>query len=460
MYYIYKILPVFFQNFLCSVYGLFQKNKRFNSVFYKELDLLCKSDFSSKKNISNEKKRLLSNSLLNAKCSGFYPSINFFEDSFILSNPYSILSQLPIITKNDLLTFDMTNISRLKGTQSVVTSGTTGKALTLVREADCFAIQWAVWFRHRARFGINLDDESVNFTGKPLVPLEQKKPPFWRYNAAQKQHLISMQHININTIGSIVGFLNSIKPKFYSGYPSIIAEVARLALIQNVTLDKDSRPSVIVMGAEKTLDYQVDAIRKWLGNDIVITDQYGLTEGNCNFSKCEFGHYHEDFEFCHIEIVDGETLPDGSTRGRLVGTTFYNKVLPLIRYDTGDIARIAPDDFQCPCGRNSRVILEVDGRVDDYILLPDGRHVMRFDYLFKDTFEALEAQVIQQDMDAITILAVLVPNADKNGFERKVEAHFREYIHSTMLLKFEYTDTIPKSNTGKFKAVINRLKHS
>src|SRR5690606_9063276 len=156
------------------------------------------------------------------------------------------------------------------------------------------ATQWAVWWRHRARFGVALSDASVNFTGKPLVPIEQERPPFWRYNATQKQWLLSMQHISDKNIAEIVAFLSSVKPRFYSGYPSIIAETARLSLRYGLRLKQDAMPEVVFFGAEKVLDYQRELIAEWLPS-ARLTDQYGLSEGNCNFSKCEYDNYHEDF---------------------------------------------------------------------------------------------------------------------------------------------------------------------
>jgi len=458
MYKIYQWLPVFLQNFICSTYGYKEQKVRFNAHFFECLDSLIQSDMFKAKDIQSVKKRLLSSSLINAKASGCYPSLDIFDEVDIQDEPFKVLEKMPVLIKDDLRGFDLSSFKKIKNAQVVVTSGTTGKALEIVRNKKFSAIQWAVWFRHRARFGIKLGDVSVTFTGKPVVPINQTSPPFWRFNKAQNQYLISMQHININTIESIITFLNSIKPKFYSGYPSIISEISRLAAVKKLRIDVNSLPKAVFTGAEKLLADQEESIRSWLGNSVLITDQYGLTEGNCNFSKCEFGYYHEDFEFCHIEIIDGKLQPDGSIKGRLIGTSFHNDILPLVRFDTGDVATMAPESFTCECGRSSRVITYVDGRIDDFILLPNNQRVMRFDYLFKDTYEAVEAQIIQRELNSIEVVAVLVEGANKEVFENKVTAHFREYIHDELGINFTYTKKIKKTQNGKFKAVINKLE--
>jgi len=82
---------------------------------------------------------------------------------------------------------------------------------------------------------------------------------------------------------------------------------------------------------------------------------------------------------------------------------------------------------------------------------------MRFDYLFKDTFEVMEAQVVQERFGEVEIFAVLSGKGTVDEFEDKVKGHFYEYISKDMLVFFKYVDAIPRSSTGKFKAVLNRL---
>lgn len=458
-YNLYINSPIFIQNFICTLYGYKEARLRYNKDFEKYLNELIDSDFYNYDQICEYKSKMLQEVLLIAKNHPFYQEkmVELSVD-VIKSDPFKALENFPILEKKDLLEFDMKALVNPKINKLVITSGTTGKALSLCKDKKSFAMQWAVWLRHRKRFNVDLGDLSVNFTGKPVVPLNQLKPPFWRFNAAQNQYLISMQHINEKNIVDIIGFLNSIKPTFYSGYPSIIAELSRLAISRKIKLNLSSTPRVIFTGAENLLDYQRDSIISWMGEKVVITDQYGLTEGNCNFSKCEYGNYHEDYEFCHIEISNAIKLPDGSFKGNLIGTAFYNEAMPLIRYNTGDIAVIPPKKFKCQCGRHSKVILSVEGRSDDYIVTPDGRHIMRLDYLFKDTFEVIEAQVVQEHEDEVKILAVLAELGNKEDFESKVRAHFREYISTEMRLIFEYVAKIEKSSTGKFKAVLNKMK--
>lgn len=452
---IYNISPVFLQNFMCSLYGYIEGKKRFGSKFNEYLNDLILSDFFSGKEIYDEQHRKLTKTLKVAKSMGIYQDLNEIDDNILEKKPFSVLKKLDILEKSDLIKL----VENYQGEGEVVkTSGTTGKSLSVIRNSDFTTYQWAVWFRHRARFGVNLRDISVNFTGKPLIQPNRKSSQVWRYNASQNQYLVCMQSITADNIHGLIDFLNTIKPKFYSGYPSIIYQLTETASKFGLKIRKPNTPDVIFFGAENILDYQFSSISSWLGSEVVLTDQYGLTEANCNFSRCEHGMYHEDFEFSYIEIVDGKLNEDGSETGRLIGTTLENNLFPLLRYDTGDIATLAPSDYKCKCGRNSRVIINVEGRKDDYIITSDGRKIMRLDYLFKDTSEISEAQVIQERLGSVTIKCVKSDLFDELTFERKVKSSFEQYIDTSMKIYFEYVSSIKRSSTGKFKAVVNRLE--
>ena len=89
---------------------------------------------------------------------------------------------------------------------------------------------------------------------------------------------------------------------------------------------------------------------------------YGLNEIGIIAACCpETGRYHVHDEHCLIEIVDDENRPVAAGEfGRILVTTLTNFAMPLIRYDTGDIAEAL--DGPCPCGRTLPSFGEVPGR--------------------------------------------------------------------------------------------------
>ena len=105
-----------------------------------------------------------------------------------------------------------------------------------------------------------------------------------------------------------------------------------------------------------------------------VFNHYGMTEtglgGGVECAALEGYHLREADLF--FEIVDHETgapCPDGAV-GEVVFTTLTRKGMPLIRYRTGDIARMIPDS--CPCGSALRRMGRASGRWDGAIRLGPG----------------------------------------------------------------------------------------
>jgi phenylacetate-CoA ligase len=88
------------------------------------------------------------------------------------------------------------------------------------------------------------------------------------------------------------------------------------------------------------------------------------------------GGYHvNEFDFW-VEIVE----PDSDGYGEIVLTTLGRRVMPLIRYRTGDVARWLPEP--CPCGLPFRRLSPLRGRLDEQVSCAWGN-------LYPDFFEPL-----------------------------------------------------------------------
>lgn len=91
------------------------------------------------------------------------------------------------------------------------------------------------------------------------------------------------------------------------------------------------------------------------------------------------GYHVNEFDFA-VEVADA----DGEGYGEVVLTTATRRVMPLVRYRTGDVARWLPGP--CPCGLPFRRLSALRGRVDEQVACAWGN-------LHPEFFEPLLAGV-------------------------------------------------------------------
>jgi len=452
---IYPRLPIFLQNAACWYYGKREASTRFGVAFEQRLRELMDSERWSAGEIEAYQNEKLRSLIRHA-----YETVPYYRDCWkrLKLSPEDIrrredLLKLPVLTKEDVRqNFDRLISERAPGRDLVFrhTSGTTGKALHFYVTRPAIAFQWAVWWRHRMRFGVEPGAWHANFTGKRVVPLEQRTPPYWRWNRPLRQAVLTMHHLTPSKIASVVEFLNSHPFEFYSGYPSIIHMLAVHAGDAGLALK--SPPRAVFTGAENMLDFQRRDIQQFTG--AILTDQYGCSEGCGNASQCpEFG-YHEDFEF---GVVEGVEIHPGCSTRSILCTGFASDAFPFIRYEVGDAGVWPPNGEPCRCGRSSKRLLRIDGRQDDYVITPEGTRIMRFDYVFKDALNAKEVQIVQEKMGEITVRLVRRP-AYSTSDEVEIQREIQRWISPTLAVRFDYVQGIEREPNGKFRAVVSRLK--
>lgn len=131
------------------------------------------------------------------------------------------------------------------------------------------------------------------------------------------------------------------------GYPSRLCEVASL-LPKPIASIKG-----VICTGEPLFQYQRELLeRAW---QAPVINEYGCHEAAVRGFACpEGGRIHLDEQSCFFEIVDGS----------LVTTDLWNEIMPLVRYQCGDV--VHPYDTPCPCGRPGLTV-QVLGRVEDRI---------------------------------------------------------------------------------------------
>lgn len=453
---LYNRSPVFVQNMACSMVGFKERRLRYGGAFKRYLAFLEESQWWSRSEIEKYQMECLHKMLDHC-----YRNVPYYRKAWTSAGvkPADIttladLQKLPVLKKEDIAPNVDQLISVLHKKSRLHfchTSGTTGKSLHFYNELKDVQFQWAVWWRFRRRFGIPFDVAYATFTGQPVIPLNASRPPYWRYNRFSKQTIFTMHHILPDKVGRIVRRLNQGDFEYYSGYPSILYRLANEMIDQNLTITRP--PKIIFTGVEKLFESQRALMSRVFG--CPVTDQYGFSEGCGNASRCEQDLYHEDFEYGILECGEPMNLDAQTTRGKIIATGFANQAMPFVRYEVGDIGTWKA--MECACGRKSRVLMEVDGRDEDFIITPEGARIMRFDHIFKDTLQVREAQIIQKEYGSIIVRLVRRARYGPRD-EEYIRQEIKRRISPRLNVDFEYVREIDREATGKLRAVKNYIK--
>jgi phenylacetate-CoA ligase len=131
--------------------------------------------------------------------------------------------------------------------------------------------------------------------------------------------------------------------------------------------------------------------------------------------------------------------------------------MPLIRYEVGDLGSIDNFSSNCSCGRSLPILNNIEGRLDDMIITPDGRHIGRLDPVFKSEMKIKEAQIIQEALDLVHVK--VVPTEGFNQLDEiDIKKRIEQRLGASINVVVETVAEIPRTKAGKFKAVISNLK--
>jgi phenylacetate-CoA ligase len=166
-------------------------------------------------------------------------------------------------------------------------------------------------------------------------------------------------------------------------------------------------------------------------------------------TECRERRLHVDMEFGIVE-VEVEEESDAWERGPLLVTGLANDATPLLRYRVGDIG--TRSKTPCPCGRPGDVFLDVDGRIEDYVMTPDGRLVGRLDHIFKEQLDVAEAQIVQETRDAVEVRVVRRPSWSEAS-EHSLMKEIRSRLGHAIRVRIVFLDAIERESNGKFRAV-------
>jgi phenylacetate-CoA ligase len=445
----YHRLPVSLQNVALSGLGYHIKFKRYNGAFFQALHRMQERDEWSADRLQSYIDDAVKSFVHHAATTVPYYRALFRREGIAPADISSAadLLRLPILRKQQVQDRVEDFISDAIPKSQLIrveTSGSTGAGLPVFVTMQALRLQWAVWWRHRLRHGIQFGTPCVVFRGMSLFPPGQDAPPYSRYNHAERQVYVNGNQIHPASMPHILDDFNRRRVPWFHGYPSVITALASLMLEHDVRLDYPLR--WVSLGSEQVLDHQIEAIEKAFG--VTPIHHYGMVEAIGNISQDPDGMSYVDEDFGALELAPDEQ----SGLCTVAGTNLTNPAFPLIRYQVDDLVQFDGERDS----RGRRIVDRIHGRADDYVVSSNGARIGRLDFLFMGNANVREAQIIQHELGEI-VIRIVRGGSYSDADELRILAAARRRLGSEVGIRFEYVSAIQRGPSGKMRHVLSHL---
>ena len=293
------------------------------------------------------------------------------------------IEKLPIITKSMI----RNHTNTFKGAFKINTGGTSGAPFSFYIDKNAFAREWAHIHKIWALKGYKYTDLKITLRGKNLGNKN------YSYNPVHNEFIINTYKSPKYFKKELLKLLEKRNIKYIHGYPSAIFNFLKeleMALSEKEIAFAKSKLKVCFLGSE----FPTPSIKKYLTTvwDLDFIAWYGHSE-MCilAYEANKDNKYTPFYTYGYAEVVED----------RLIGTSYFNTDMPLIRYDTGDIVGVETckngliKNFSIRQGREGEFIKDLNGLKIPLTALIFGRHHKAFDLV---DFVQVKQEVISGDI--------------------------------------------------------------
>jgi phenylacetate-CoA ligase len=450
---IYAKLPVLGQHAAISAFGLYWNWLRFGADFHEFV-----SQYRQRERWTTEQWNQWQQKAIREHLSAAL-AVPYYRDNWSASEKLAarsgVLADLPLLNKDPLRDNARSFLREDLHPRRPLITPTSGSSGTPINN------YWT-WREYRNTLalrevrsagwaGVSYKDPRATFSGRMVVPEPNSPGPFHRFNLVERQVYFSAFHLRPQTVQQYVDALHKHQTKWMTGYAVSYYLMADMMLQQGIAPPKSLR--AVITTSEKVTPEMRTVMEKAFGCRVF--EEYSTVE-NCIFaSECEAGSLHVSPDVSVVEILRPDGSPcDPEEPGEVVTTCLMRDYQPMIRFRLGDVAAWSAEP--CTCGRSMPVLKEVVGRLEDVVVGPDGRRMVRFHGVFVGQPHVREGQVIQETRNRIRLKVV-----PKDGFGAAdvsdLQARIQQRLGEVEVI-VQTVDEIPRTKAGKFKAVINLMQ--
>src|SRR6266404_4467659 len=315
------------------------------------------------------------------------------------------LRRLPVMTKQDA----RANVDRIRwtgvpgGAAPYNTGGSSGEPLIFYFGRWRQASDAAGRIRARRWWGVDVGDREVYLWGAPAELNKTDRIKTLR-DGLLNQLVLNAFAMSAPNMDAYLDAVQAFRPKCIYGYASSVALLAARASARGIRLRLPELRVVCATG-EPLYPHQRALIEEAFG--VPAANEFGSRDIGFTAHETPRGQMLLISESIILEVLDesGRPVAPGEL-GEAVITGLCSDAQPFIRYRTGDMVRMSPQN--CIDGRGLRALSEVVGRTTDFVIRPDGviMHALAVIYVLRAVEGIAEFKLVQHALRDVEVLLV------------------------------------------------------
>jgi phenylacetate-CoA ligase len=267
---------------------------------------------------------------------------------------------------------------------------------------------------------------------------------------------MSANAVTLRSAEHIADTLDKFQPELLCAYPTALETLCRYLRDANRRL---SIPAVVT-SSEVVRKDAWDLVEQTLG--CRMADYYGQAERVAFASATHAREYRFHYRYSRVEFIpyDGPALVRDVAYKvyEIVGTSFWNFLLPIVRYRTGDLIRVpaqwgASELEELSLGL--RTFEGVLGRQQEILVCPNGIRITGLGSVPHQVSNVLRLQVVQEDIDTARILVLPTPEFSQTDAD-VLMANARSRIPPEVNLTIEIATRLEHTPRGKTPLIVHR----
>ena len=386
---------------------------------------------------------------------------NEFYKNFLDSKHYKISASwedIPTITKKDFpkdLSFVLTNW-KYSDIHFHSTSGSSGTPFVFAKNKFCHAMTWAHIDSKLSGLGIEMGSSlQARFYGIPLGGFKYYKERLKDLLAKRVRY--SVFDLSEKKLEKVIIDFKKKPFEYVNGYTNSLVIVSKYLINKKISL-VDFCPTLKCVITTSEICDEIDRAIIEKGFGVKVVNEYGAADSDLIAIEDIDGDFVLNEETLFVEILNEDNKPvDFGEEGRVVCTSLFNKVMPFIRYELGDLAILRDTT------KNGRRVLEkVVGRTNDLIRLPSGKTSPGFTlyYVIKELIERgsviSEYVIRQRALDFFLFEYVALALLTKEEEKRLLKA-FQDYLEDGVKITAVKVLKIERTEAGKRKHFISEI---